>query len=122
MNKFLFLFATVSFLLFSCSNNQLLVEFKTSQFLIGIGVNGNVDKLIDIQNQKDYVSTDTISPLLSCMVNSEMIYPIAASFENSILSIQFKGNLEAKIKVEEKQSHVKFEMIVCRNSIFLSRK
>jgi hypothetical protein len=115
MNKILVLITTVVIILSSCSKNQSLVEFKSSQFLIEIDTKGDVTQLLDIQNQKNYISIDTISPLLSCMVNSEIIYPIGATFENEILSIQFDENLVAKIKVEEKQSHITFEIFEFNN-------
>jgi hypothetical protein len=111
MNRILFLLIAIATLFSSCSNNQSLVEFKTSNFLIGVDTKGNVSQLVDSKNQQNYLSNDTISPLLTCMVNSEMIYPNTATFENGILSIQFAGNLEAKIKVEEKLSHISFEII-----------
>jgi len=38
-------------------------------------------------------------------------YPISASFENEILSVQFDENVEAKIKVEEKPTHITFELL-----------
>lgn len=97
--------------LFSCTKEQHLVEFKTTQFLIGINKTGYIHQLIDIQNKKEYLSNDTLAPLISCRVNSEMIYPVRASIVNDILTVQFNETLEAKIKVEEKSSHINFELI-----------
>ena len=111
MKKTFFTVFIVAFLIFSCKKEQHLVEFNTAQFSIGINKAGFINKLTDIQNQKEYLSTDTIAPLISCKVNKRMIYPIEASFEKEILSVKFEGNLEAKIKVEEKSSHISFELI-----------
>lgn len=111
MYKNLILLFILATLLSSCKKNQSLVEFKSSQFLIGIDAEGNVARLVDIKNQKDYLSRDTISPLLSIRMNSKIIYPIAASFEKGNLTVQFGNNLKAKIQVEEKQTHITFEVV-----------
>jgi len=111
MNKFLFLLTVITVIFSSCAKDKTLVEFQSNQFLIGIDIKGNVAQLVDKQTLKDYISTDTISPLLSIMVNSEIIYPLSATYKNEILSLQFEGNLKATIKVEEKPTHVTFELI-----------
>ena len=49
------------------------------------------------------------------MVNSEIIYPLSATFKDEMLSIQFENDLTAIIKVEEKQSHITFEIIEFNN-------
>jgi hypothetical protein len=111
MNKKLILFAAIVLLLASCNSNQTLVTFKSDNFQIDIDKKGNVIQLTDLQNNKNYISTDTIAPLLTCMTNSEILYPVSASVENQILLVQFENNLEAKIKVEQKPTHTTFELI-----------
>src|SRR5690606_39592988 len=69
-----------------------------------------------LKNHKNYLATDTIAALFSCRVNGEIIYPVSASFENNILEFHFKDELEAKIKVEEKPTHINFELIEFNNS------
>jgi len=100
-----------AFFLFSCTNDKSLVEFKSTQFLIGINNSGNIERFADIQNKREYLANDTIAPLISCLVDSKMLYPVEAIFEHDILIINFENSLQAKIKVEEKSSHIYFEII-----------
>ncbi len=98
------------FLLVSCTKNRNIAEFKTDSFLIGISAQGTISSLKDINNGKEYLANDTISPLLSCRVDSVMIYPVSAAFENGIITVQFPEQMEAKIKVEEKSGYITFEL------------
>jgi len=95
----------------ACSKQQTLVEFSSDAFKIGINKKGYVNELTDNGNNKNYLSTDTIAPLLSCRIKGKFLYPESAAFAENILSIQFKGNREAKIKVEEKPTHITFELV-----------
>ncbi len=116
MNKFLIFTALIAIIFSSCTNNQTLVKFNSKSFSIGIDAKGNIISLTDTKTNKNYIATDTISPLLSCRIDSQMYYPISASFENKMLTIQFEKNLEAKIKVEQKESHINFELVEFNNS------
>lgn len=111
MNKILTITSVLLLLLSACTKNNTLVKFETDQFLIGIDKTGNINELTDIKNVKNYISIDTISPLLSCRIDSQLLYPILATFENNILTFQFENELEANVRVEEKESHINFELI-----------
>lgn len=110
MKKLSVLLVISIFLLSSCTKNRNVAEFKTDNFLIGIAENGTISSLKDIKNGNEYLATDTISPLLSCRIDSVMIYPVSAAFENGIISVQFPEQMEAKIKVEEKSGYITFEL------------
>ena len=110
MKKLSVLIVLSLFLHVSCTKNKNIAEFKTDSFLIGISGQGTISGLKDIKNGKEYLATDTISPLLSCRVDSVMIYPVSAVFENGIVTIQFPEQMEAKIKVEEKPGYITFEL------------
>ena len=110
MKKLSVLIVLSVFLLVSCTKTRNVAEFKTDSFLIGISGQGTISSLINIKNGKEYLATDTISPLLSCRVDSVMIYPVSAAFENGIITVQFPETREAKIKVEEKSGYVTFEL------------
>ena len=98
-------------ILSSCSQKKSIVDFQTSFVKISIDSKGFVTEISDIKNGTNYLATDTIAPLFSCRVNGKIIYPVSASVENQILIFQFENDLEAKIKVEEKTSHINFELI-----------
>lgn len=110
MKKLSVLLVLTVFLLSSCTKNRNVAEFKTDNFLIGIAENGTISSMKDVKTGKEYLATDTISPLLSCRMDSVMIYPVSAAFENGIISVQFPEQIEAKIKVEEKSGYITFEL------------
>ena len=110
MKKHIFYILSLSIIISACSQNKPMVQFQTEFVRIGIDSKGYVTEIEDLKNHKNYLATDTIAPLLSCRINGEMIYPVSASFENGILSFHFDGELEAKVKVEEKPSHINLEL------------
>ena len=110
MKKLSVLIVLSVFLLASCTKTRNIAEFKTDNFLIGIADNGTISNLKDIKNGNEYLASDTISPLLSCRIDSVMIYPVSAAFENGIITVQFPEQMEAKIKVEEKSGYITFEL------------
>ena len=106
----------IAVFLFSCSKENVIVEFKSGNFQIGISDKGTVSQLIDINSGKNYISKDTIAPLLSCRIDSQMIYPVSAIYENQLLVFSFENNLQAKVKVEEKETHINFELVEFNHS------
>ncbi|MEN8117468.1 MAG: hypothetical protein ABFS16_10840 [Bacteroidota bacterium] len=111
MNKLIILSALILILFTACNQNKALVEFKSDQFIVGINNKGNINQLTDVETGNNYISTDTISPLLSIRIDSQMFYPQSATVENNILTFKFEGGLEAKVKAEEKESHIAFELV-----------
>ncbi len=110
MNKFLFLLTITAFALSSCTKNKTLVEFSSKQFTLGIDTRGIINQLTDNKTNTDYLAPDTIAPLLSCRTDSQLLYPVSATFVNPVLTIKFEGGLEAKVKVEQKETHIAFEL------------
>ena len=108
-NYFLF-FSVLAIIFSSCSQNMSMVQFQTSHIEIGIDTKGYISEIVDLNNQKNYLASDTIAPLLSYKANGDIFYPVSASYENNILSLVFENKLEAKITVEEKPSHITFEL------------
>lgn len=104
----LFILATI---LCSCPDKKSLVQFQTSFVKIGIDQKGFISEIQDLKLQKNYLAGDTIAPLLSCRVDGVYFYPVSVSFENQILTFQYKNELEAKVKVEEKTMHISFELV-----------
>ncbi len=95
----------------ACTQKKSIVQFQTSFFNIGIGSNGFITEINDLKTNKNYLATDTIAPLISCRINGKIIYPVSATYENQILNIGFENELVAKIKVEEKTTHINFELV-----------
>ena len=52
MNKIVFLFGALIFLISSCSKKQTLAKFQSSHFFISIDTKGYIDQLVDKKTQK----------------------------------------------------------------------
>ena len=115
MKKLFIILALIIFTFISCKNNHPIVELKTETLLIGISGTGYINKIIDLETETNYLSTDTLAPLLMCRADSVMLLPKSASYNNNIITIQFDSDFEAKIKVEEKPTHINFELISFSN-------
>ncbi len=111
MNRIIPILIFVLLTLNSCTNSDFLVELKSDYLSLEINKKGEIIHLTDINNNIDYSSSDTLSPLLSCRVDSIMLYPLSATFEKGIISLQFPKNLEAKIQATEKPDHITFELV-----------
>lgn len=111
MNRILSLLVLFIFAFSGCTKQNTLVEFNAGNFRIGIDKQGFVNQLTDTESKTDYISNDTIAPLLSCRINGKFFYPVSASIEENFLIVQFDGNRNAKVKVEEKPTHLTFELL-----------
>jgi hypothetical protein len=111
MKNYLFCFLVLATIFSSCSEKKSLVQFQTSFVKIGIDSKGFVTEISDLINGTNYLATDTIAPLISCRVEGKILYPVSVSAENQILTFRFENELEAKIKVEEKSTHINFELV-----------
>ncbi len=110
---FVLLSLTIFFL--ACSKEKSLTVFKSHDFAIGIDEKGFIQALTDVNNNVDYLAKDTIAPLLSIKIDSTIIYPVSASFENDHLIFRFDENLKARVKIEEKATHINFELVALNN-------
>ncbi len=117
--KRLILFLIVSNLLFvSCSINKetKLIELKTKSFQISIDEKGYISKLIDVETGTNYLSNDTIAPIMSVSRNDEIVYPQSAELKENTLILKYGEGVEATIKFEQKESHISFELLSLSNS------
>ncbi len=110
MNKILLRLLLIIFVLSGCTKQNTLVEFNSENIRIGIDKQGFINQLTDLRSNTNYISDDTIAPLLSCRINEKFLYPLSARINENFLDIQFEGNRQAKIKVEEKPFHITFEL------------
>ena len=80
----------------SCSvfSDQLL--FETETFRLGMNKKGQITKLEDIRDNKNYLSGDSLAYLLSLRIDNRITYPRAVEFnkEEEILTLSFAGNIQ----------------------------
>lgn len=100
----------------SCSENR--VTFKSDRFEISLNNQGQVIAFTDNSTDLDYHYKDTLSSLLSIWKNGRDIHPQNAKLDSDtrILSLTFPGDHTAAVKIEEKESHITFELISLTNS------
>jgi len=101
------------FALAACSNlEQSSLSFSSSNFQLSIDRQGYITKFLDLQSEKNYLATDTLAPFLSIRKAGEVIFPQNATFSQneSLLSFQFSEEITADVFVQEKESHLTFEL------------
>ncbi len=113
MNRIGLLSALAVFLLVACNGKKgsVVAEYTSGSFKISIGHAGEVLGLTDLQTGNNYLSQDSTTCLLSIRVNDEYERPRSARIEDGLITLQFNNGIEARIRVEEKQSHISFELV-----------
>lgn len=115
MNSKLLFFLSILLILNSCSRTSNIAELKSEHLNIGIDARGYISMLLDNNSQIDYLSNDTISPLIALKKDSKIILPLAARVEGNKLVFQFEEGIDLKVKFEEKKSHITFELVEASN-------
>jgi hypothetical protein len=108
-----FFLITVFLTLASCSKKEGTFDFRTETFQLGVDDKGHVKAFLDAGSGVDYLAVGVSAPLLSIRIAGEMVFPEKAYFDEveSAITLSYPGNLEAKIKVGEKPSHLVFELL-----------
>ncbi|MDA1027691.1 MAG: hypothetical protein O3B41_01375 [Bacteroidetes bacterium] len=91
-----------------CSDRNALV-LKTETFRLAISKEGQVVQLQDESNGTEYVSRP--SPLLQLRKQGEFVTPQSARAKGEGLELVFPGGFVAQISVEEKDTHLVFELV-----------
>jgi hypothetical protein len=104
-------------LLFSCTEEKpsIIVKLSTQRFSMGISEQGAVLDFTDVRSGQDYLAKDSGSALLSLRINGEVIPPRSATIEDDILRLTFDDNVQADIRIEEKDTHLTFELTSLSN-------
>jgi len=103
----------ICLLLVSCSHQNQFLEFESDPFKISINQQGIIKNFIDKNTGNDYLAKNISAPLLSIRSQKEMFLPISANLDEKkqIISMSFQNDINAKIKVELKETHLTFELI-----------
>jgi len=112
MNKIRLLHLIVILLFLSCSTRNKL-ELETSSLRISVDKFGLITQLTEIQSSENFLSGDTIAPLLSVRIENEVLRSLSANFDQSdhIITLYFERDIIARIRFEEKETHISFELI-----------
>lgn len=101
----------IGFIATSCSEKR--ITFKSDRFDLSLNENGQIIAFNDNASDLDYHFKDTLSSILSIWKNGEAIHPQTASFneQEQHLKLVFPGDHSAEVRVEEKSSHITFELV-----------
>jgi hypothetical protein len=117
MNKIGTFAVVLLFILTSCSTNNTssIAEFKSGHFQISMNNKGALTALTDIKTGENYLSMDTSSYILSIRVNKEVRLPQSVRMKENVIILSFIDHIEARVNVEEKKSHLVFELLSITN-------
>lgn len=81
--------------------------------MLELDKSGNITRLADVRFDHDHLATDVPSPLLSLRINGAVLPPKRMVFERetNTIELRYEGDRSARIRVEEKESHLTFEVI-----------
>lgn len=113
-----FLMAAAIFYLGSCVTDKTtnIAEYNSDSFRISIDQKGCITELTDSRSNKDYLSRDTLSTLISIRTNNVYKRPLSAYLQDEILYFSFDKGIELGVKVEEKELYLTFELVSVSNS------
>lgn len=97
----------------SCSTDGIktIAQLETNHLKLLINEDGNIQELSDANRNKNHLASDTITSLMTLRINHQYHPPLSAKFNNDTLTLIYKYDIKARIKVEEKESYLTFELI-----------
>ncbi|MEO5998331.1 MAG: hypothetical protein ABIN89_16370 [Chitinophagaceae bacterium] len=100
------------FIMLTCLS-QAQVKLETKTLLFSVNEKGFLTSLFDKTNQKEYLLPGQSAPLLQLRVNGKFILPVKMEGNaRPMIQLHFaEMDLTAKIKVENKQDYLTFELI-----------
>jgi len=117
MKRLLILLIIFSQLLTFCSTQDSDLKFKTDFFQISLNKTGQISEFLELKSGTNYLVKDETSPLISVRVQNDILSTesIKLDKENEVYVVSFTEDIQAKIKIEQKSSHITFELIEISN-------
>lgn len=112
VRKQLVTFSILSFLILTACGSKGDIHLKAGALDLTINNEGSITALVDESSGVNYHFNDTISPLMSVMVDNQMLLPMEASLGSpEKITLKFNEQITAEIKIEEKGSHLSLELV-----------
>ncbi len=115
MKNLLLILLISNLLLLSCTNSGE-IDFKTKSFQVSINKKGELTKLINLNTGINHISMDSIYPLLTAKIDNEIVPPLSAELKDDILILKYNEDVEAQLKVKNRESYITFEIIKLTNN------
>ncbi len=117
MKKLIFYILATFLFISSCSNPRQnnIVGLQTDSFKISINERGQISEIVDAETGINYLAQDTTAFVMSIRYKNEILPPIEAKFTPSTLILTFSDSIEARVRVDQKESHLVFELLSLSN-------
>ena len=116
--KKIFIFVIISSLSFnSCTsdNATTILELRTAFFKMSIDNKGSIIDFTNLKNNKNHLSKDTLTSLMSLRINNVVKNPRSARVKNDSVFLTYNEKFEAIVKMTQKDSHLTFELLSLTN-------
>ncbi len=116
--KKIFIFVIISSLSFnSCTsdNATTILELRTAFFKMSIDNKGSIIDFTNLKNNKNHLSKDTLTSLMSLRINNVVKNPRSARVKNDSVFLTYNEKFEAIVKMTQKDSHITFELLSLTN-------
>ena len=116
--KKIFIFVIISSLSFnSCTsdNATTILELRTAFFKMSIDNKGSIIDFTNLKNNKNHLSKDTLTSLMSLRINNVVKNPRSAFVKNDSIFLTYNEKFEAIVKMTQKDSHLTFELLSLTN-------
>ena len=116
--KKIFIFVIISSLSFnSCTsdNATTILELRTAFFKMSIDNKGSIIDFTNLKNNKNHLSKDTLTSLMSLRINNVVKNPRSARVKNDSIFLTYNEKFEAILKMTQKDSHLTFELLSLTN-------
>ncbi|MFC3880357.1 hypothetical protein ACFOSV_09235 [Algoriphagus namhaensis] len=97
--------------LWSCSQDKVIAEINSGALQAQINDKGAFVSFTDSNTGKEYISVDTLSPVLSLRIDGKFQTPNSARYESEIIELDFDEGLVAKVKLETKEDYFTLELL-----------
>lgn len=113
MNRLVLASLAAVFLITSCSTgfDKTLIELESASLKVSINKRGEISNLVSLSSGENYLAPDTSAAVMSIRLNGEILPPLHAGYSENHLSLEFNDSIEARIRIEELDSHLVFELV-----------
>ena len=109
--RFLIILFISLLLLAACNEQANTIRLNSENLIIEIGPKGELSGIISTISQKEYLPEGQNFSLIRLKTGDGIIFPRTVKKENQQLTFEFESDLQVFIQVEEKKSHITFEVV-----------
>jgi len=118
MRKVIIAIISLFLITVSCTKNLKEFELASGPFKLTINHSGFVSGFFADNSGENFIATDTLAPLMTVRLKNELLFPEKAVYdkEKGFMNLYFNKDIEAKVKIEAKKTHITFELVSITNA------